>query len=108
MGVLSGLLKRNRQIKEVMSFPGPTSRGGASMNVYLFHDDAIETVEYDWLGREIARYEGEPRPIPPGVHMPDPPPRPLHAAPLPPPLMGNPPAPAAPHAPPPPARGGRA
>jgi hypothetical protein len=107
MGLLAGLLKTNRKVKEVMSLAGPTSRGGATMNVYLYHDDEMETVEFDWLGREIVRYLGEPRAVPPGIRMPDPPPRPRGAAPLPPPVSGNPPAPAAPLEAAPPARGSR-
>ena len=54
---------------------------------------SAETVEYDWFGREIARYDGEPRDVPEGVRMPDPPPRPAGAAPLPPPMGSPPPAP---------------
>jgi hypothetical protein len=93
-------LKGRRKVADVQAFDGPTSAGGASLNVYTFDDASLETVEYDWSGRELVRYAGEPRAVPPGVRMPDPPPRPKGAAPLPPGMSYPPPRPpAAPAAP---------
>jgi len=99
--------RKHRKIAEVHQFDGPTSAGGASMNVYVYENDECETVEYDWLGREVARYAGEPRDVPPGVGMPPAPPRPPGAAPplpmigLPPARVTSPPAPIVQQAPPP-------
>jgi hypothetical protein len=77
-------LKGKRKIADVQNFAGPTSAGGASLNVFTFENGELETVEYGWMGNEIVRYAGEPRAVPPGMRMPDPPPRPHGAAPLPP------------------------
>ena len=88
-------LKGKRKVADVQTFDGPTSAGGATLNVYTFENGDMETVEYSWGGAELVRYAGEPRAVPPGVRMPDPPPRPRGAA-LPP-GLGRPPAtPAAP------------
>jgi hypothetical protein len=62
-------------------FAGPTSRGGASLNVFTYADGTMETAEYDWYGRVIDRYEGQPHEVPPGVTMPPAPERPKGAAP---------------------------
>src|SRR5262245_30707931 len=71
------LKKKHRgEVVEVHPLDGPTSKGGASMNVYIHRDGSIITEEYDWFGKSIARYEGEPREVPEHVRMPDPPPRP--------------------------------
>ena len=88
-------LKGKRKVADVQTFDGPTSGGGASLNVYTFENGDMETVEYGWGGDELIRYAGEPRAVPPGVRMPDPPPRPKGAAPLPPGLSYPPPRPPA-------------
>ena len=105
-------LRGKRKVADVQTFDGPTSAGGATLNVYTFENGDMETVEYSWGGAELVRYAGEPRAVPPGVRMPDPPPRPRGAPPLPP-GLGRPPAtPAAPleasppNVGPPPTKGG--
>jgi hypothetical protein len=97
MKILPDWMKK-RVVAAVHQVDGPTSAGGASMNIYVFEDGSIETQEYGWLGDTLARYEGPPRDVPPGTRMPDPPPRPLGAAPLPPPVGTPPPSPAHPPA----------
>jgi hypothetical protein len=74
-------LAKHRKMVLNEQFAGPTSRGGASLNVFTYADGAMETVEYDWYGRPIERYEGAPREVPPGVTMPPTPERPRGAAP---------------------------
>lgn len=101
--------KKNRGAPvEVHWADGPTWAGGAGLSVYVYADGTIETAEYDWFGREIIRYEGEPRDVMPGTQMPEPPPvydptkgekpRPLPPLQKPPPWHGANGAPAAPTA----------
>ena len=76
-------LVRRHQAAQVVQFDGPTSQGGASMNTYIYEDGSMETVEFEFSGREIARYPGEPREVPPGTPYPKGPPRPANVAGLP-------------------------
>lgn len=49
---------------------GPVWSGGAGMLVTQFDDDGVATAEFDWHGRVIVEYDGEPRELAPGTTMP--------------------------------------
>jgi hypothetical protein len=72
--------KKIKKLAQTENVPGPSSAGGAYSSVRLFEDGSVETIEFGWSGQVIAYYEGEPRPVPPGTRMPDPPPRPKGCA----------------------------